>query len=402
MARLGPDIKPKYAEFMNDSDISPLTRLQITNGADAKGDNDGVTNQAELQSYLAEVKDQVRIQPELKWPDGSVGTRPASSPLSAAMMFGNPTIHVYLQRHGISDADLSQVPDKIREFSVQGQARLDAAKTPSERNMGITAAYAEIYVKHPELKWAGMAAYGSEHVGVGIRCIQHVLHGTPVLKTDREDPMYAMLKVLEPFLEEETRFPLPGDRVSLRGILEEIETALIAGNNAIYDEAYPYLKAYDEMGPEAFEKWMQDNKNDVPEKMFNGYSFILQGLKLKKSPETQQLGEDLIWRGNGELLWQEQSETAQKIVYDAYDRLFALASPTVNGAFSLKEPLRTSSPFYASVPGGQLNKLSDRWEWMSTTLMEDWKSVSSSEEEQIRLRREMIYFIARYKTSITD
>ena len=57
----------------------------------------------------------------------------------------------------------------ILEYKTKFESRLPNELNVIERNKAISSIYAQIYLDNPDLfKWAGMAAFASNHVGIGL------------------------------------------------------------------------------------------------------------------------------------------------------------------------------------------------------------------------------------------
>lgn len=223
---------------------------------------------------------------------------------------------------GLGDGPLSPVQPCAAVAAICDKAWEEAAaetKTVVDmpdkraRNRRISALYSDINLRHPELKWAGAAAFASKQVGCGMDEWESIL----------------------------------------------VEDVLEDGNGAVFKELYPMLRFYDKtkdvMSPAQVKECLQHKPPPpLPPPLVQGLGQVMDG-DLNSGADT--------------MLRYEQSATLQESVYDNWRFRSALRvnaatgnriSP-INVAFSAKcessDPARNVT-FNAA--DGQLYKFEDR------------------------------------------
>lgn len=232
------------------------------------------------------------------------------------------------------------------------------------QNLLISKAYAEMYLSNPKVfKWAGMAAFASATVGLGI------LGGkmTDVFV----DAQYrsARAKSLEASALSGGRAPALPD-VKERINATDIDNMLIAGNKAVFRDIYWQHLAYRENGLEPLLGLLGAMRNNGL--LVEGWKTIDRGAKLGIT--------GMIWAGNQLLLQYEQQFTLQR-VYDSYAETADMLS------YALISPLPDQlAAFQFDFPGGSIREFHPRWTWITTRLLPQWRQLDAGGlESRIRL-----------------
>jgi len=59
--------------------------------------------------------------------------------------------------------------EDIQAYKESFESKLPKEEDVIARNKKISSMYAELYLEHPDIfKWAGMAAFASNHIGIGL------------------------------------------------------------------------------------------------------------------------------------------------------------------------------------------------------------------------------------------
>ena len=159
-------------------------------------------------------------------------------------------------------------------------ADIAAVQDPEERNRKISAAYADLYLKNPELKWAGAAAFASKQVGCGMRQGgTRLLHG---------------LAELDRF------FGLPADWYDIRKILGD-------GNLAVFNDIYPALLFYANNKGCATSDQIQECLEDAPSNLDISEDLIMAFEDIESGKYDQ---------AALKMLREEQEGPVQSVVFD--------------------------------------------------------------------------------------
>ena len=213
---------------------------------------------------------------------------------------------------------------------------LDERAIVFKRNEAITAAYAEMYLRNPQIyKWAGMAALTSATVGRG---------------------MYIMRGLRQ------TRL---GSVVGLFGS-EVAETFhnLGIGNRAVFTDIYWQHMAYEEGGLAEIEQIFHAGQLD--RRALRGWRQIDAGRRAGD--------QELIWAGNTELLHFEQKHVLQPQVYDRNQSLWREVSAWI------PSPIPGHHEIFADfAPGGNIGAFAERWRWITDSMLPRWRELSDTQ-----------------------
>ena len=247
----------------------------------------------------------------------------------------------------------NEIPaDLVSKWKEKAQEYLTKIKDPSPFNQNITCAYVDIYYQNPnKFKWAGLAALVSEEVGTA-----------PNISLD--------------FLN------LPGylDPIAFFASLEE-------GNQAVFQDLIWQHLAFDEAGIVEIEKIYCAGKltgqNYISLEVYRGW--------LKISTDNP----DLIFEGNRDILYHEQLNVLQPILYDPhpnwweflenYTNLLDLAylAPFIYG--TLVSPVPGHNEAF---PYSNIDVFRDRWRWLEESVLPEWKEFESDPTNTATLRAE--------------
>jgi len=210
-----------------------------------------------------------------------------------------------------------------------------------KRNQAITAAYAEMYLRNPQVyKWAGMAALTSATVGRG---------------------MYLMYGLRQARL---------GSVVGLFG-REVAETfrQLGVGNRAVFTDIYWQHIAYEQGGLAELEAIGQ--AGDLNQRALQGWRTIDAGRRVGN--------QDLVWQGNTVLLQFEQQEVLQPQVYDRNQALWAEVSGWI------PSPIPGHREIFGDFArGGNIGVFHERWRWIEGRMLPRWRALADSQPARVR------------------
>ncbi len=208
------------------------------------------------------------------------------------------------------------------------------------RNEQITAAYAELYLRNPQLyRWAGMAALTSAHVGRGMYQM-HLLH-------------HAHLGWLIGLLQRD---------------VAAVFDALGAGNLAVFVDIYWQHLAYELAGLPEFERIHAAGELSVA---------ALAAWRLIDAGRVA-ADDTLIWEGNLQLLYIEQKEVLQPAVYDTQPRLWRDISLWIESPL-----LGQHETFGAWAPSATIGNFEARWRWISTRLVPRWQALATTQAARV-------------------
>ncbi len=206
------------------------------------------------------------------------------------------------------------------------------------QNLLITRAYAKLYIDNQSIfKWAGMAAYASDMVGLGI----------------------AGGKAIDIFADSTLR-NAGGQILPQRHNVVDLDNMLIAGNKAVYADVYWQHLAYKAKGLDEVLKQvtrLPPKNNGI---LKEAWTLIDRGAKKKDVGS--------VWAGNTLLLRYEQEVTLQDI-YDNYPALAATLS------YVMVSPL----PGHLGALGrkGKVGNFVDRWRWITEVLLPQWRRLDA-------------------------
>src|SRR5262245_26960449 len=245
------------------------------------------------------------------------------------------------------------------------------------RNVAISAQYARWYLQRPELKWAGMAAFASHHIGLALRVYADLSH------------------VLEELLRA-GRGPGTGD--PRLGDLELVRQT----NNRIYQHIGWAHLAYLSGGAPAVAAAIGDSPHADDRDLSTGFQTIAHGAQPAAGLSHAECA-DAIWKGNLNLLWIEQSRQVQP-QFERFERDFRVfltlcTSIDFDGnEFATDWKTKTIFPLYMLSFGlptllrsghlrPNITNLSQRWFWCQSRIVRIWRQVEGTSVIRQRLQR---------------
>jgi hypothetical protein len=259
-------------------------------------------------------------------------------------------------------------PDTIAGWKALADGFLTDQSCVFHRNLEISSCYAWIYKLLPAcFKWAGMAAFASYHVRVALWPFR--------LDTDRSGYVDIPRSL-------DRHRPHPG------GLLAVDVDTIRATNNAIFDDIFWAHLAYSsaEDGIECLRALLGAERHYAA--LLTGFEAIDQGRRVLESGKTsataRRMAEDLIWKGNVQLLEHEQRAVVQPN-FDrlscAFARLFSMGSTLNFEVHGLRQELSYFTSFYLySLTRGiaqalrahawpRITRFDDRWRWIEASIV---------------------------------
>jgi hypothetical protein len=260
----------------------------------------------------------------------------------------NTQQHLY-RSHNAQQSAQEHTAQARHEWQIRAYQRIELeAGNLSEsaivfkRNQAITAAYAEMYLRNPQVyKWAGMAALTSATVGRGM----YVMYGL----------RQAHLGIV---------FGLFGSEVA------ETIRQLRTGNLAVFTDIYWQNMAYDQGGLAELEQI--GRAGELDQRALHGWQLIDAGRRAGDR--------DLVWAGNTVLLHYEQKEVLQPQVYDHNPALWREVSGWI------PSPIPGHREIFGDFArGGNIGVFSQRWSWIEGHMLPRWRELA--DEQPMRTER---------------
>jgi len=248
----------------------------------------------------------------------------------------------------------------IAEWKAYTEKMLPAESEVILRNHAITAIYAKLYSSDSALfKWAGMAAFASNHVSFG----------------------------LLPFLAKPVKILDIKTSCTTRGLTNDLNLIRHLNNRIFDDIAWAHF-AYQQHGIEQLRELMTGHPH---------YGNMLEAFELLETGrQLADAGESQIWAANTQLLRHEQEFVVQPV----FNRLGAVFQNLLTFCASLdfspshtKTNWRYHSSFvtYMYLYGKQLMMdtksfpnltiLQQRWTWLEKKVVENWKKNERTDEQ---------------------
>ena len=229
------------------------------------------------------------------------------------------------------------------------------------QNQLITKAYAQLYLSNSKLfKWAGLAAFASRMVGLGI------MGGKLIDITIDTNARQEAAKL------ESSRAGLLGPKVPKQRInATNLDNMLIEGNRAIFRDLYWQHLAYRAEGLEASLAMLRTQTRS---------QVLLEAWKMMDSGAKKSHAE-LIWHGNQQLAFYEQWVVLQQI-YDRY-------AETADGFLSwvMISPLPDDFRFFkADHWGGSFRHASTRWQFIVQRVLPQWRKLEANGTIEIQIQ----------------
>ncbi|MEN9936849.1 MAG: hypothetical protein RLZZ387_3428 [Chloroflexota bacterium] len=219
----------------------------------------------------------------------------------------------------------------------------------ARRNLHITEAYAEMYLRAPDVyKWAGMAALTSATVGRG-------MHLMLALRYSGASTLIGL-------------WPCEAGLIFRQ---------LCAGNALVFGDIYWQHLAYQRAGLEEIEGIAAAEGLDA--QVLEGWRQIDAGRRSGQS--------ELVWRGNTALLEFEQRQVLQPGVYDLAPALWERIAGWI------PSPIPSQLETFASyAPDGSIGEFAERWRWITESMMPRWQELS--ERGGARVDRRLMRYVS--------
>ncbi|MGE0401174.1 MAG: hypothetical protein AB7T06_30980 [Kofleriaceae bacterium] len=251
---------------------------------------------------------------------------------------------------------------------------------PRQRNTRITGAYADMYMSDTDtMKWAGMAAYASDLVGVGIA-------GTQAAGA----------------------IPLLPEGMDTAGIDNaELQRLLAVGNAGVYDDLMWQHMAMQEGGIEQMR--LAHEAGEIPDEQIAGWETIAAGraaldeARASGDERAIEAANNQVWAGNNQLLQYEQQVFLQNLVYDdspAARELFSritpgMISPVPGGTSFINHNDANGGP---TGSGADVGDVDQRWSWIRDTMAPEYRAREEGDHDS--MLRDMRRFSANADTGL--
>ena len=267
-----------------------------------------------------------------------------------------PQPHEFVRRTG--------APDTIPGWKALADGLLTDQPCVFHRNLEISSRYAWIYKFQPAcLKWAGMAAFASHHVRLALF----------PFRLDRDRTGYV---------------DIPHSLGRRKVLLIADVNTIRETNNAIFDDIFWVHLAYAgaDDGIERLRALLRTERHYAP--VLAGFEAIDRGRRVLEdgtsSAEARRTAEELIWKGNVQLLEHEQRALVQPNLDGlscAFARLFSIGSALSFEVRGLRDEVSyfTSFYYYALTRGigevlhaqawPRITRFDDRWRWIVTCIV---------------------------------
>jgi hypothetical protein len=243
----------------------------------------------------------------------------------------------------------------IEDFKKEFELKLPPQEDVINRNKRISSIYAKYYLDHQDIfKWAGMAAFASNHIGIGL--LPYHIKGHVLLDLETS--------------------------CSSRGWTNDFNL-LRHINNRIYDDIIWTHQAYLDGGIKQLSKLMKHDPHY--NSMLSGWSALDQAIHAHSSDEDDR--NIKIWNANKILLRHEQ----EMVVQPMFDRFGAIFKRLITLFATLDfapNHINTSFKYYSSfvfymyrkqlkllretyyIP--DLTNFNQRWSWLDSIVIEKW------------------------------
>lgn len=253
----------------------------------------------------------------------------------------------------------------IREWKAFCEEMLPSKDAVVERNHHITSIYADLYWSNQELfKWAGMAAFASHHVGLGL--LPFKLDGLEMLNLKTSCKKQSLLSDLN--------------------LLRHL-------NNLIFDDIAWVHFAYRAHGIQLLRELMKEDEHY--QHMLEAWELLDAGKK-RLSGKAVEEGVHRIWQGNIDLLYHEQARIVQPVFSSlggTFKKILTFCATLDFNPSHTKTDWRFHSSFIfymywygknimmttQSFPN--LTILQQRWYWLENKIVENWKRVEKTDQQ---------------------
>lgn len=244
----------------------------------------------------------------------------------------------------------------IQDLKIEFEQKLPPEDDVINRNKRISSVYASLYLNNQEIfKWAGMAAFASNHIGIGL--IPYHLKGYDLLNLENSCK----------------RRGLANDFNLLRHI-----------NNLIYDDIAWTHQAYLDGGLKQLREVLQSSEDHYM-MMWEGWKMLDEAAHAQSSDEQERNLK--IWEANKILLRHEQEMVVQPL-FDQFGALFKRLITLFATLDFTPNHIDTSFKYYSSfifymytqnwrllkksyfIP--DLTRFDQRWAWLDNKVIGSW------------------------------
>jgi uncharacterized Zn-binding protein involved in type VI secretion len=166
-----------------------------------------------------------------------------------------------------------------------------------KRNHIINGAYAQLYLDHPEFKWAGLAAYASKQVGCAMD------HSTKVMDASARNGALGLPATVTPVGQAQVAF-----EAARYGMAKYTLESLGDGNRELFLDIYPMHRFYAEHGFERMRDCASERQTPVPAAALDGFAALE---RYKETGEERHLREHVR-----ALAYHEQVAILQRGIYN--------------------------------------------------------------------------------------
>jgi hypothetical protein len=172
------------------------------------------------------------------------------------------------------------------------------------RNMLITAHYAQLYLGNREFKWAGFAAYASKQVGCAMD------HGQRIVRLAMAaGSHYPMKRSDEEALDSWDELGVSLGGYGAAELANYMYAKLGEGNQKLFLDIYPAHLFFIDHGYQRMAQCAKARKPALP-------SQLLEGFRLIEESRTSANASALLQESVAEMVWHEQLNVLQPIIYD--------------------------------------------------------------------------------------
>ncbi|MCS6882868.1 MAG: hypothetical protein RMK84_17645 [Oscillochloridaceae bacterium] len=278
-----------------------------------------------------------------------------------------------------------------------------------DRNQAITAAYASWYRQEPWLfKWAGMAAFASDQVGVAVATAEMLMAPRQALREDSIPPpgtaLPALLRDLHSRGVSVALFvPIALHEGATAQLLEDLRVIKQANDAIFNDTGWAHL-AYIHGGLEALEACLTA---DEERPLLDAFRMLDEGAHRVCDPSTLEEGRALIDQAAVAMLRHEQMTILPPYMERLSDPGRRLASLGTWLDFEGLSGLMGQPWFsgYFGLPAVLLGTRSiantqDRWTWIENDLLPRWFALSAAYREGCPVDRRLAAFAERRLTAL--
>jgi hypothetical protein len=295
---------------------------------------------------------------------------PANPPAVAPGADGHPSQSIHDRYQAQAYGTLGMTPQQFGSMD------------PVERNTRINAAYSQMYMDNPDvMKWAGMASYASETVGVGMM-------------------QAGALNI--PGVQGLTGAP-DGDRLG---------QLFAQGNGELFQDIYWQHLAFQHGGVDELRRAAKEDPSSIDPRQIAAWAQMDEGQKALHMAQASgdqaaiKAAQDRIWAGNGNLLEFEQKEFLRRHVYeaapDARDAVGFLSGPW--NMLGVNSPIPGGEEFHdyrdrtGATGQADVGDTEQRWDWISNSMLPSFRDRETNHNPE--MMQDMRRMVANRNTGI--